>query len=128
MRTCQLHGVIGTVINFLITHTSVTQKNCFRIICVIISGLIVLRPFFFLVRIGRPLKSTKIRGVPKSEFFECFFGPLASHPFSLIFPPSFPFRPCSLSHHFSPLHLSCFPPFLTPENSDLGTPSDLGTL
>ena len=28
-------------INFPITHTSVTQKNCFRIICVIISGLIV---------------------------------------------------------------------------------------
>ena len=28
--------------NFPITHTSVTQKNCFRIICVIISGLIVI--------------------------------------------------------------------------------------
>ena len=31
-------------INFPITHTSVTQKNCFRIICVIISGLIVRKP------------------------------------------------------------------------------------
>ena len=28
-------------INFPITRTFVTQKNCFRIICVIISGLIV---------------------------------------------------------------------------------------
>ena len=28
-------------INFPITHTSVTQKNCFRIICAIMSGLIV---------------------------------------------------------------------------------------
>ena len=28
-------------ITFPITHTAVTQKNCFRIICVIISGLIV---------------------------------------------------------------------------------------
>ena len=70
--------------------------------------------------IGRPLKSTKIRGVPKSEFFECDFGPLSSHPFSLIFPPSFPFRPCSLSHHFFPLHLPLYPPF--GEKSDLGTP------
>ena len=31
--------------NFPITHTSVTQINCFRIICVIISGLIVFRLF-----------------------------------------------------------------------------------
>ena len=31
-------------INFPITHTSVTQKNCFRIICVIISGLIAMAP------------------------------------------------------------------------------------
>ena len=29
-------------INFPITHTSVTQNNCFGIICVIISGLIVV--------------------------------------------------------------------------------------
>ena len=29
-------------INFPIARTSVTQTNCFRIICVIISGLIVL--------------------------------------------------------------------------------------
>ena len=33
-------------INFPITHTSVTQKNCFRIICVIISGLIVSSALF----------------------------------------------------------------------------------
>ena len=30
-------------INFPIARTSVTQKNCFRIICVIISGRIVLK-------------------------------------------------------------------------------------
>ena len=45
----------------------------------------------------RPLQSTQIIGVPTSEFFKCAFGPLSSHPFSLILPPSFPFRPCPLS-------------------------------
>ena len=35
---------------------------------------------------GRPLKSSSIIGVPKSEFFECAFGPLSSHPFPLLFP------------------------------------------
>ena len=39
------------------------------------------------------------------------------------FPPSFPFRPCALSHHSSPLHLPIYPPpFWVLENSDLGTP------
>ena len=41
----------------------------------------------------------------KSEFFECALGPLSSHPFSLVLPPSFPFRTCPLSYPFSPLHL-----------------------
>ena len=41
-------------------------------------------------------------------------GPIPSHPFSLIFPSSLPFSPYSLSHHFSPLHLPLYPPFLTP--------------
>ena len=41
LRTCQLRTLI--VWEFMSElHTSVTQKNCFRIICVIISGLIVL--------------------------------------------------------------------------------------
>ena len=80
-------------------------------------------------RLARTLKSTQIRRVPKSEFFECTFGPLSSHPFSLIFPPSFPFRPCSLSHHSSPLHTSLFiPPFLSPGKLRFRYPSDLGTL
>ena len=40
--TCQLHTLIGWELMFrLHTHTSVTQKNCFQIICVTISGLIV---------------------------------------------------------------------------------------
>ena len=72
---------------------------------------------------GRPLKSTKIRGVPKSEFFECDFGPLSSHPFSLIFPPLFPLQALFT---FPPLLPSSPPPlspfWLTPEKSDLGTP------
>ena len=39
--TCQLHiNCLG--INFLTTHTSVAPKNHFRIICVIVSGLIVV--------------------------------------------------------------------------------------
>ena len=49
-------------------------------------------------------------GVPESEFFECAFGPFLSTLFPSFFP-LFPFRPCSLSHHFSPLHLP-FTPFL----------------
>ena len=60
------------------------------------------------------------RGIRKSEFFES--GPSLT-PFSLISPPSFPFRPCSLSHHSSPFHLPFIPPsFWVLENSDLGTP------
>ena len=59
---------------------------------------------------GRPLKSTQIIGVPKPEFFRvCLRAP--------FLPPFFPhfsisvFRPCSLSHHFSPLHLPFIPLF-----------------
>ena len=78
--------------------------------------------------LGRTLKSTWIRGVPKSEFFERAFAPLSSHPFSLISPSSFPFGPCSVSRHFSPLHLPLYPPFLTPGKLRFRYPSDLGTL
>ena len=35
--------IYGMGIHFPVAHTSVTQKNCFRIICVIISALIVKR-------------------------------------------------------------------------------------
>ena len=41
-------------------------------------------------------------------------GPISSHPFSLILPTSFPFRPYSLSHHFTPLHLPLYPPCFDP--------------
>ena len=41
--TCQLHTLIVWDLIFrLHTHTSVTQKSCFRIICVIMLGLIVI--------------------------------------------------------------------------------------
>ena len=73
-------------------------------------------------------KSTQIRRVPKSEFFECAFGPLSSHPFSLISPPLSPASPV----HFpttSPLFTFPFiPPFLTPGKLRFRYPSDLGTL
>ena len=73
-------------------------------------------------KLGRPLKSTYIIGVPKSEFFECAFGPLSSHPFPLILA-SFPFRSCPLSYPVSPHHLPLYPPFCgLPENSDLSIP------
>ena len=39
---CELHTIIVWVLNVPGTHTSVTKKNCFRIICLIISGLIAL--------------------------------------------------------------------------------------
>ena len=68
-------------------------------------------------------RGTKIR------VLGCAFGPLSSHPFSLIFPPSFSFKPCSLSHHFSPLHHPPFIPlFVTPGKLRFRYPSDLGTL
>ena len=42
-------------INFPIAHTSVTHKNCFRIICVIISGRIVFICYNFGVDGSRPM-------------------------------------------------------------------------
>ena len=77
----------------------------------------------------KPLKTI---GVPKSEFFECTFGPPSSHPFSLIFPPSLPFRSCSLSHHVPPRLPSSPPPlsplFVAPGKLRFRYPSNLGTL
>ena len=64
----------------------------------------------------------------KSEFFECGFGPLSSHPFSLIFPPLSP------SGHIhspttSPLFTSPFiHPSLTPGKLRFRYPSDLDSL
>ena len=49
--------------------------------------------------------------VTDPRVFRALFRAPSSHPCPLIFPPSFSFRPCSLSHHFSPLHLPLFPPF-----------------
>ena len=51
-------------------------------------------------------RGTKIR-VFRERFRRAPFLP----PQSPVFPPSFPFKPCSLSHHFSPLHLPLYPPF-----------------
>ena len=49
--------------------------------------------------------------------------------FSPHLSPLFPLRaPCSLSHHFSPLHLPPFPPFLALGKLRFRYPSDLGTL
>ena len=63
--------------------------------------------------------------VPKSEFFECAFRPLSSHPFS---PPLSPSRPVH-SPTTSPLFTSPFiHPFLTPRKLRYRYPSDLGTL
>ena len=72
----------------------------FQKLCALAEKLLATCPF---LQAGKPMKSTEIIGVPKSEFFECAFGPVSSHPFTLTFPPSFPFKPCSLSHHFPPL-------------------------
>ena len=44
---------------------------------------------------GRPLKSTQIIHVPKSEFLEYAFEPFSSHHFSLILPPLFPLQALS---------------------------------
>ena len=55
---------------------------------------------------GRPLKKTYVIGVPKSEFFECAYGPLSS--------PSGPVHsPTTSPHLTSPF----IPPFLTPRKA-----------
>ena len=57
----------------------------------------------------------KITGVPKSEFSECAFGPISSHPFPSFPPPLFPLQ---AMFTLAPLLPSppppLFPPFLTP--------------
>ena len=67
-------------------------------------------------------RGTKIR------VFRVRFQALSPETSSLIFTLSFPFRPCSLCHHFSPLHLPLYPPFLTPGKLRFRYPSDFGTL
>ena len=62
------------------------------------------------------------RGTKIRVFRVCCWAPF------LIFPPSFPFRPCSLSHHFSLFTSPFNPPFLTPGKLRFRYPSDLGTL
>ena len=49
-------------------------------------------------------RGTKIR------VFRVLFRAPFLPPFSPHFSPSFPFGPCSLSHHFPPLHLPLLPP------------------
>ena len=51
-------------------------------------------------------RGTKIR------VFLLRFGAPFLPPFFRHSPHSFPFRPCSLSHHFSPLQLPLYPPFI----------------
>ena len=67
-------------------------------------------------------------GVPKSEFFECSFGPPPPTLFPSFFPSLTSFRPRTLSYPFSPLHLPLYPPPLSVENSGFRYPYDLGTL
>ena len=71
--------------------------------------------------------SNKSCGGPESEFFECDFAPLASHPFSSRSSPLFPLQassPVPSLTSFSPLHLL---PFLPPGKLWFRYPSDLGT-
>ena len=48
-------------IDFPITHTCVTQKRCFRIICVLIAGLIVV---FLIQRGPQPVECYTISASP----------------------------------------------------------------
>ena len=50
-------------------------------------------------------------GPEVSQDSSVFWGPFPPTLFALFFQPSFPFKPCSLSHHFSPLHLPFFQVF-----------------
>ena len=50
------------------------------------------------------------RGTKIRVFQVCFRAPFLP-PFFAHFSPSFPSKACSLSHHFSPLHLPLYPPF-----------------
>ena len=58
------------------------------------------------------------RGTKIRVFRVCFRTPFLP-PFFLISPPSFPFRPCAFSHHFSPLHLPLHPPFFGSRKSPI---------
>ena len=64
------------------------------------------------------------RGTKSKVFRVCFLGPLSSHPFSLISPPSFPLQAPTTSPLTSPLS----PSSLTPRKLRFRYPSDLGTL
>ena len=66
---------------------------------------------YFQPGFERPLKNTYIIGVPESKFFKSVFGTFSSYSSCLIFPPSFPFRPCPLSCPFSLFHLPLYHPF-----------------
>ena len=67
-------------------------------------------------------KGTKIR------VFRVRFRAPFLPPFFPRFPSSFPFRPCALCHHPSPLHLPIYPPLWSPGKLRFRYPSDLGTL
>ena len=78
--------------------------------------------FLFSFLLLRIKKSNLVYTGPLFGLFTNTFGVYLCPPFLPRFFPSSPFRPCSLSHHFPPLHLPLYPLFLTPGNSDLGTP------
>ena len=67
-------------------------------------------------------------GGTKLRVFRGASGPLSSHPFLLILPQSFPFRPCHLSYCISPLHLHLYPSCFDSRKTLIRYPSDLGTL
>ena len=55
----------------------------------------------------------------------CSRAPFLPPVFPSFFTPSFPFRPCSLSHHFSPLRLPLYPSFLDSRKSPTQVPLSL---
>ena len=75
---------------------------------------LTLKKLFARHNFERPLKSTKIIG---ASFLSVLSGPFRS------------FRPCPLSHPFSPLHLPLYPPFFDSQKTLIFRyPYDLGTL
>ena len=69
------------------------------------------------------------RGAKTRVFRMRFRAPFLPPFFSSFSPLSFPFRPCSLSHHFSPLRLPLYCPlFSAPGKLRFRYPSNLGTL
>ena len=86
-------------------------------ICVLRAGFTTLNDY-----INAIWKDTKEylnhRGTKIRVFQVCFWAPFLP-PFCPYSPLSFPFKPCSLSHHFSPLHLPLYPLFFDSRKSPI---------